>query len=287
MKLKVIEPKIALNKAFLKEKVIRNDIDIFKKNLNILLKNTYEEDSEEHDKVNLLTFLKETYYKDKYEINTKENIDLAIHLDKSSKSNVGVIIEVKRPSNYSDMITDDNLNTRAFHELVLYYMIERVINKNIYIKNLIATNIYGWVIFSSQEFERLFYNNKKFLKSFEDWHNKKTIDKSTNFFYESIVKSYITNLDEEIEAVHFDFRMFQNVIESENREDDSKLVSLYKILFRRYQNTPRTLLGQSLFHYWADWHERSAAEFIRNRHYYQGWTKNSQRNFGTYARQDY
>src|SRR3989339_90901 len=230
MKLKVIEPKIALNKAFLKEKVIRNDIDIFKKNLNILLKNTYEEDSEEHDKVNLLTFLKETYYKDKYEINTKENIDLAIHLDKSSKSNVGVIIEVKRPSNYSDMITDDNLNTRAFHELVLYYMIERVINKNIYIKNLIATNIYGWVIFSSQELERLFYNNKKFLKSFEDWHNKKTIDKSTNFFYESIVKSYITNLDEEIEAVHFDFRMFQNVIESENREDDSKLVSLYKIL---------------------------------------------------------
>ncbi|MCL5991524.1 MAG: Eco57I restriction-modification methylase domain-containing protein [Bacteroidetes bacterium] len=239
MKLKLIEPKLALNKAFLKEKVLRNDIDVFKKNLNLLLNKTYGEDSEEHDKVNLITFLKDTYYKDKYEINTKDNIDLAIHIDKSSKSNVGVIIEVKRPSNTSEMISTDDFNTRAMHELVLYYMTERVIHKNIYIKNLIAANIYGWFIFSSHEFERLFYNNKKFLKKFEDWNNKQTLETSTPFFYESIVKPFIANLDEEIEAVHFDFRMFKDLLESDNKEDDNKLVSLYKIL------TPVHLLKES------------------------------------------
>ncbi|TAL67355.1 MAG: type II restriction endonuclease [Bacteroidetes bacterium] len=239
MKLKIIEPKLALNKAFLKEKVLRNDFDIFKKNLNLLLKNTYDEDSEEHDKGNLSNFLKETYYEDKYYINTKENIDLAINIDKSSKSSVGVIIEVKKPSNTGEMIDKNNINTRAMHELVLYYMIERFIHKNIYIKNLIATNIYGWFIFNAQEFERIFYNNKSFLKLFENWNNKQTIDKTTNFFYESIVKPYLENLDEEIEAVHFDFRMYKNHLESDNKENDNKLVSLYKIL------TPVHLLKES------------------------------------------
>jgi hypothetical protein len=61
MKLKIIEPKLALNKAFLKEKVLRNDIDVFKKNLNILLSNTHDEDKEEHDKVNLIKYLNDTY----------------------------------------------------------------------------------------------------------------------------------------------------------------------------------------------------------------------------------
>ena len=72
----------------------------------------------------------------------EEDIDLAIRLDKTIKSNIGLLIEVKSTTNKSEMISNDNLNRKALQELLLYYLKERVSKKNNDIKYLIATNVH-------------------------------------------------------------------------------------------------------------------------------------------------
>ena len=98
MKLIIQSPKRALNKAFLKQRPLRSDIDLFKKNLKLLLdkgsisENRPKDEAEEHLKNDLRDFLRDTYYKETNAINTKDKQDLAIHIGKTTASNVGVII---------------------------------------------------------------------------------------------------------------------------------------------------------------------------------------------------
>ena len=80
-------------------------------------------------------------------------------VSKLPESTVGILMEVKRPSNISQMISIDDINKTAFHELLLYYFNERIEKNNIDIKYLIVTNIYEWFIFDVSEFERLFFKN--------------------------------------------------------------------------------------------------------------------------------
>ena len=50
---------------------------------------------------------------------------------KDSGSTVGILFEVKKPGNKSEMPTCENINTKAFHELILYYLRERITNINL------------------------------------------------------------------------------------------------------------------------------------------------------------
>lgn len=111
----VLTPKQSLNKAYLKEKVARTNIELFKKNLVEFLNGINEKESEEYVKNLVTKFLYDTYYNGKNQINTKGRIDLAIYEDKKPV----VIIEAKRPSS-PDMVSVDDLNIKATHELMLY-----------------------------------------------------------------------------------------------------------------------------------------------------------------------
>ncbi|MBL0281159.1 MAG: hypothetical protein IPQ11_12645, partial [Bacteroidetes bacterium] len=94
MKLVTQTPKKAL-KAFLKQKPLRSEIDVFKTNLIALLdkisviEKRPKDESEEHLKNDLRDFLRDTYYRDTNAINTKDKKDLVIHLDKTTNSEVG------------------------------------------------------------------------------------------------------------------------------------------------------------------------------------------------------
>src|SRR5690554_6976573 len=164
MKLSLLKPRKALNGAYLKIKPNRSDIEVFKGNLIQLLERINDKESEEFHKNLISDFLKDTYYKQKHFINTKGRNDLVIHNGNTSQSSVGVIIEAKKFGNKSEMISRDNLNAKAFQELVLYYLRERISGKNLEIRNLIITNIYEWYIFDASVFEKLFVRNKKFVK---------------------------------------------------------------------------------------------------------------------------
>ena len=122
MKLQPQSLKKSLNKAYLKEKTNRSDIENFKANFIKLFDRINEQESEEHLKNIVADFFKDTWYKDKYEINTKDRKDLVIHTGKTAKEPVGVILEVKKPSNKAEMISIEKPNAKAMHELILYYL---------------------------------------------------------------------------------------------------------------------------------------------------------------------
>ncbi len=221
----VLTPKQSLNKAYLKEKVTRSNIELFKNNLIQFVDGIDEKESEEYVKNLVTKFLYDTYYNGKNQINTKGRIDLAIYEDKKPV----VIIEAKRPLS-SDMVTADNLNTKAIHELMLYYLQERVEHGNIDIKYLVITNTYEWFIFDSSVFDNLFYKNSTLMKDFNDWKNGRKARIDRDLFYNDIAKPFLKNLGDEIKFTWFDLRQVVKFAKNDNPKDDSKLIDLYKLL---------------------------------------------------------
>ena len=230
MEIKILKPRKALNKAFLKIKPNRTEIDSFKTNLIQLLDRTNETESEEFHKNLVSDFLKKTYYEPNHYINTKGRNDLVIHNGNKAKSSVGVIIEAKKPTNKSEMLTKNKINVKAFQELVLYYLRERITLKNLEIKYLIATNINEWFIFNSNLFEKFFAQNKTFVMQFNDFENGSLSRTKTDFYYNEIAKPFIDSLNQDIEFTYFDIREYEKPLRNDDRKDDTKLIALFKLI---------------------------------------------------------
>ena len=220
----------ALNKAFLKLKPSRSEINEFKANFKRLFTLINDNESEEYNKNLISDFLKDTYYKQTYFMNTKERKDLVIHNGAQPNDTVGVIIEAKKFSNKSEMVSKENLNTKALQELVWYFLGERITQKNIEIKHLIITNVYEWFIFDAQVFEKLFAQNKTLVKHYTDFVNGTALGNKTEHFYKEIAQPFIEKVKEELHYTYFNFKDFQSIVENDNSQDDNKLIPLYKIL---------------------------------------------------------
>ena len=230
MDLTVISPRKSLNKAFLKVKPNRMEIERFKKNLVNLLDRINESESEEFHKNIVSEFLKNTYSTPNHYINTKERTDLVIHNGKDAGSSVGVLIETKKPSNKNEMLRKDNINLKAFHELLLYYLRERITGKNLEIKYLIATNVTEWFIFDAKLFEKLFAENSKFVRQFNDYESGKLTSTKTDFFYKEIAEPFISNINSEITFTWFDLLEYEKLLRNNDPQDDKKLIPLYKLI---------------------------------------------------------
>ena len=230
MELKELKPRKALNKAFLKVKPNRTEIEGFKTNLIQLLDRTNDTESEEFHKNLVIDFLKKTYYDPNHFINTKGRNDLVIHNGNNASSSVGVIIEAKKPTNKSEMITTKKLNAKAFQELVLYYLRERITHKNLEVKYLVATNINEWFIFDATLFDRLFAQNKNLVKQFTDFEGGRLADTKTDFFYKQIAEPFIADIKTEIEFTYFDLQEYQKPLRNADKADDNKLIALFKLL---------------------------------------------------------
>lgn len=230
MILKELKPRKALNKAFLKVKPNRTEIEGFKTNLITLLDRTNDTESEEFHKNLVSDFLKDTYYKQNHFINTKGRNDLVIHNGQNANSTVGVILEAKKPTNKSEMITTKKLNAKAFQELVLYYLRERITHKNLEVKHLVATNINEWFIFDATLFDRLFAQNKNLVKQFNDFETGRLADTKTDFFYKQIAEPFIADITAEIEFTYFNIQDFQKPLRNTDKADDNSLIALFKLL---------------------------------------------------------
>ena len=169
MKLVTQSPKKAL-KAFLRQKPLRSEIDVFKVNLIALLDkiNVIEkrpkDESEEHLKNDLRDFLRDTFYKDSNAINTKDKKDLVIHVGKSTDSDAGVIVEAKRPTNVNEMVTPENPNKKALHELILYYLDERNKIGNNQLKQLVIS--WALIFLKKNKLKILLANRNHFYSNF-------------------------------------------------------------------------------------------------------------------------
>lgn len=229
MKLHEISLKKSLNKAYRLVKPKRPDIEVFKENLIKLLGQIDEKESEENVKIHLMDFLKDTWYKQDHLVATKGRTDFVIHTGKEAKAPSGVLFEVKRPTNKGDMVTRQNLNAKAMHELILYYLRERVNEKNIDIRHLVITNIYEWFIFDASVFERIFAKNTKLIKSFKDWDSGQKVSTNTDLFYKEIAKPFLDELKEDISFTWFDIREYDKPLKNNDKADDNKLIALFKI----------------------------------------------------------
>jgi adenine-specific DNA-methyltransferase len=226
MTISISELTASLNKAYRLISPRRVDLDHFKKNLTLLLSLINEKESEENVKIHLMDFLKNTYYNPDHLIATKGKTDFVIHLGKDSTAAAGVLFEVKRPSNKADMVTQTNLNTKAMHELILYYLRERTKDKNNSLTHLVITNVYEWYIFDATIFESIFNKNKQLIKAFNEWENKQKVSNSTDHFYKEIAKPFLDLFDKEISFTHFNLKKFIPLLDSTNNNDDALILSI-------------------------------------------------------------
>ncbi len=251
MKLVLQNITLSLNKAYLAQSLALKDADRFLKNYNRFFDSVNHNESEETLKDYINRFLNDTYYKGKYAVKENENnIDLVIKNGNKADDKTGVIIETKALKNTSEMITPDEINRKALHEAMLYFMQERHQNNNAELKHIIITNSLDWFIFDATEFERVFFKNNSFLNDYKKWAEGKLVSKNNDWFYAELAQPFVEQSDETIKCTYFQL--------SENTElSESELIGLYKIFspehllklpFQNDSNTLNTDFYNELLH---------------------------------------
>ena len=228
--------------TFLKEKRLREIpvekelLNKFKEALSNHLPPKPDEDPESNYSSSVQSLLDDTFYKGKNKIKQRRgvNTDLNIFEDNTTSSLPVVLIEIKKPSEQKDMLSLDDLNRKAFHELIFYYLTEFLDNNhNNAIRYLIATNGYDWFIFEETLFRKLFYTNK-FVREYRkvNPNEPKLYKEKTKDFYEYASKEIADNdLTQNISYIYFS-------LEGWDKMSDTKLSAICKLL------SPYFLLGK-------------------------------------------
>ncbi len=136
----------------------------------------------------------------KYKVKPTKRIDSAILNDNDK---VEVIIEFKALKNPNEFIKKGDLNVKAFHESLLYYLIERKEGNN-NLKHLILATIKELYIIDANEFE-VFNKDKEIKKVFENCHDKKGNDPRTKAFYDTCQKC-LNELDHSLKYHHISLK---------------------------------------------------------------------------------
>ena len=187
-----------------------------------------DDQTEAEQKSNFKDFLISSFYGDYY-MAPEGNIDFAIHNGKDRKSSIGVLIEFKRTSEKNGMVSLESLNRKALHELLLYYLRERVTKKNSDLKYLIVTNIRELFIFDAHEFERKFYSNRTLVREFLDYERKSKSYTTTDGFYKDIATRYIGEIENELLFTYINLEDYKKRVEKSPMKS-RKLIELYKAL---------------------------------------------------------
>ncbi len=136
----------------------------------------------------------------KYKVKPIKRIDSAIVNDKDK---VEVIIEFKALKNPNEFIKKGDLNVKALHESLFYYLIERRKGNN-NLKHLILATIKELYIIDANEFE-VFNKDKEIEKAFENCHDKKGNDPRTKAFYDACQKR-LNELDRSLKYHHISLK---------------------------------------------------------------------------------
>ncbi|MGN8363640.1 class I SAM-dependent DNA methyltransferase [Helicobacter pylori] len=132
----------------------------------------------------------------KYKVKPTKRIDSAILNDNDK---VEVIIEFKALKNPNEFIKKGDLNVKAFHESLFYYLTERKEGNN-NLKHLILATIKELYIIDANEFE-VFNKDKEIEKAFENCHDKRGNDTRTKAFYDACQKR-LNELDRSLKYHH-------------------------------------------------------------------------------------
>lgn len=154
-------------------------IENFEKEINSLLENAKRQDDEEFQKNEINKFFLKTY---SYDCNTYEKVDSAIYVDEE----VQVLIEVKALNNKTEFPKDrENPLSKAFCQMVLYFLEEIGKEKNNSLKHAIICNVHEFFLFDCKNL--LFLKEDKRIKKFyKNYAQKEGTDSSKPKFYEDL-----------------------------------------------------------------------------------------------------
>ncbi|MGL2563787.1 DUF7149 domain-containing protein [Helicobacter pylori] len=170
----------------------KEQLEAFKTAFNAFLE-TNPQENENHHNDAFNDLLKGVF---KYKVKPTKRIDSAILNDNDK---VEVIIEFKALKNPNEFIKKGDLNVKALHESLFYYLIERK-NGNNNLKRLILATIKELYIIDANEFE-VFNKDKEIQKAFENCHDKKGNNPRTKAFYDACQKR-LNELDHSLKYHH-------------------------------------------------------------------------------------
>ncbi|MDO7815236.1 type IIG restriction enzyme/methyltransferase [Helicobacter pylori] len=190
----------------------KETIENFEKEINSLLENAPRQDDEEFQKNEINSFLKNTYG---YRCNTNKKVDSAIYVD----GEVQVLIEVKALNKKTEFPKNrENPFSKAFCQMVLYFLEEREKEKNNSLKHTIICNAHEFFLFDCKDL--LFLNdNKRIKKFYKNYAQKEGTDSSKPKFYEDLEQYLKEDFQGELRYTYF------------NLNDDFKeLPLIYQVL---------------------------------------------------------
>ena len=205
---------------YLKKQDLQNEIEDFKKALQLYLKKRDGKGSENNHKGILLSFFEQLNYETQQDVDNgggeNSTTDLALFYEDLPQ----ILIETKKPSDKKDdMFSPTNTNCRALHEAILYYLREDKIKQNLKIKFIIITDFYHFYIFDYKEFDRLFKTNSKIKNAFDKYKF------NTPLFYDK-AKEIISTLNNELKGFYLDL--------SSNNIDESTLHTAFKLFHKDF-----------------------------------------------------
>ncbi|WRF18398.1 class I SAM-dependent DNA methyltransferase [Helicobacter pylori] len=190
----------------------KETIENFEKEINSLLENAKRQDDEEFQKNEINSFLKNTYG---YDCNTNKKVDSAIYVD----GKVWVLIEVKALNKKTGFPKNkENPLSKAFCQMVLYFLEEREKEKNNSLKHTIICNMHEFFLFDCKDL--LFLNDDKRIKKFyKNYAQKEGTDSSKPKFYKDLEQYLKEDFQGELRYTYF------------NLNDDFKeLPLIYQVL---------------------------------------------------------
>ena len=229
MSIKLISPKKSVNSAFVKLPVPCEKMEQFKSALVNLHNKRDAKKDEEYHKNELQAFLK-GIFNPAYSVHVDRPIDLAIFNGNDTTAKPAVIIEMKSPTNAAEMFSEQHPNTKAFQELVYYFLLEYVHLGNREIKYLVISNFDEYYFFDVKDFIRYFANKSKpVYDQFLKFVSKQTSGNKTSDFYNDIAKPAIDDFlgSCDFSVVHFSL---EDAVKAVEKNDDKKLVALYNLL---------------------------------------------------------
>lgn len=230
MQIQIIPIRESLSLYEQRQTVLESDFLNFTEQLQYLVNQVNNSQSEEYHKNLVTDFLKNTQFQS-FHINTNQTQDLVIRAGKDKNDAVQVLIEFKKPDTKNaemlqlSQIAAHKINVKSLHQLILYYLRERIEHNNHAIKHLIITNLYEWYIFDENDFDKIFYQNSQLKKQYIN--DYKSANKNTDYFYDFIAKPFIENQVAVLPCVHIDTR---NI----DYNNEKNLVLLHKIFSPKY-----------------------------------------------------
>ncbi len=192
----------------------KETIENFEKEINSLLENAPRQDDEEFQKNEINKFLKNAYG---YDCNTNKKVDSAIYVDKE----VRVLIEVKALNNKTEFPKNrENPLSKAFCQMVLYFLEEIEKEKNNSLKHTIICNVHEFFLFDCKDLLNLFQNHKRITKLHEDCAKKEGTDPSTKRFYSDLEEYLKKDFKGELPYTHFNLSSY----------DPKELPLIYQVL---------------------------------------------------------